>query len=145
MKLKNIKKDELELYTFTDLAHKVLEENKKPLNTATIFKTICDLLQFTDEEYTNNVGDFYTSLITDKRFILLEDGTWDLRDRHPIKMVLDDDLDEDDSPIEEDNEDETEEKEETIDDEVDDDDLDDEEDEISELSIISDDDLEDEE
>ena len=32
--------------------------------------------------FEEKIGDYYTSLTTDKRFIMLEDGCWDLRSRH---------------------------------------------------------------
>ena len=41
------------------------------MNTSVIFKTICDLLDYSDEQYVDGIGDFYTSLTIDKRFILL--------------------------------------------------------------------------
>ncbi len=84
-------KDELELYSYTDLAAMILKEEKKSLTTPEIFKKICKLLEMTDDEYASKIGDFYTSLTTDKTFILLEDGTWDLRDKHSVKINLEDD------------------------------------------------------
>ena len=45
MKLAKMKKDELELYSYIDLAKMIIKEEKKPLNTPTIFKRICDLLE----------------------------------------------------------------------------------------------------
>lgn len=91
MKLSKMSKDELELYSYTDLAAMILKEEKKSLTTPEIFKKICKLLEMTDNEYASKIGDFYTSLTTDKTFILLEDGTWDLRDKHSVKINLEDD------------------------------------------------------
>ena len=82
MKLSKMSKEELEQYSYTDLAAMILREEKKSLNTPTIFKKICDLLGLSDDEYANKIGDFYTTLTTDKTFILLDDATWDLRDHH---------------------------------------------------------------
>ena len=104
-------KDELELYSFTDLAAMILKEEKKSLSTAEIFKKICKLLDMSDEEYADKIGDFYTSLTTDKTFILLDDASWDLKDRHSVQVNLEDDA--------EDEEDLTE-TEEELDDELDD-------------------------
>ncbi len=91
MKLSKMSKDELELYSYTDLAAMILKEEKKSLTTPEIFKKICKLLEMTDDEYASKIGDFYTSLTTDKTFILLEDSTWDLRDKHSVKINLEDD------------------------------------------------------
>lgn len=111
MKLSKMSKDELELYSYTDLAALILKEEKKSLTTPEIFKKICTLLDLSDEDYASKIGDFYTSLTTDKTFILLDDASWDLRDRHSVKVNLEDDT--------EDEEDLTE-TEEELDDELDD-------------------------
>lgn len=144
MKLKEMKKEELELLSYTDLTEMILKENKKAMNTPSIFKKICELLELSDEEYANKIGDYYTSLTTDKRFLLLDSAEWDLKDRHKVEIVLDDE-DEDDEELEDNSEEEIEqeETEENIDDENEDDDLD-EDDEIGDLSIVTDDELEDE-
>lgn len=144
MKLKEMTKEELELLSYTDLTEMILKENKKAMNTPSIFKKICELLELSDEEYANKIGDYYTSLTTDKRFLLLDSAEWDLRDRHKVEIVLDDEDDEDEEELEDDSEDEIEQEEidENIDEENDDDDLDDEDD-IGDLSIVDDDELED--
>ena len=91
MKLSKMSKEELEQYSYTDLAAMILKEEKKSLNTPDIFKKICKLLEMTDDEYASKIGDFYTALTTDKTFILLDDASWDLRDRHSVKITLNDD------------------------------------------------------
>ncbi len=111
MKLSKMSKDELELYSFTDLAAMILKEEKKSLNTSEIFKKICKLLDMSDEEYTDKIGDFYTTLTTDKTFILLDDATWDLRDRHSVKVTLEDETEDEEDLAE---------TEEELDDELDD-------------------------
>ena len=99
MKLNEMKKEELEVLSYTDLTEMILRENKKALNTPTIFKKICELLELSDEEYQSKIGDFYTSLTTDKRFILLDNACWDLKEKHKVEIVLDDE-DEDDIDLE---------------------------------------------
>lgn len=142
MKLKEMKKEELEVLSYTDLTEMILKENKKPMNTPSIFKTICELLELSEEEYTNKIGDYYTSLTTDKRFILLDSAEWDLKDKHKVEIVLDDEEDEDEIFDEEDEEQDESDEDmsesvEITDDEIDlDDDMDD-------LSIVDDEDLED--
>ena len=148
MNLDSIKQEDLELLSYTDLTELILKESKGAMNTAAIFKKISSLVSLTDEEYAAKIGDFYTSLTTDKRFIFLDETSeWDLRNRHTAQVVVTDDEDEDDEESEEDEEeiieDETEEND--IDSMVsddDDDDLDDGDDDISELAIISDEELE---
>ncbi len=137
MKLKDMNRVDLELLSYTDLGYMILKENKKPMNTPSIFKTICDLLGYSDSEYTNKIGDFYTSLTTDKRFLLLDTAEWDLKENHVVKVELEDEEEE----IEE-TEDEEEEIEEEVDEDIEvvDDDTDDDD-----LSIVSEDEMEDEE
>lgn len=100
MKLSKMSKDELELYSYTDLAAIILKEEKKSLTTPEIFKKICKLLDMSDEDYANKIGDFYTTLTTDKTFILLDDATWDLRDRHSVQVNLEDDTEDEEDLVE---------------------------------------------
>lgn len=147
MNLDSIKQEDLELLSYTDLTELILKDNKGAMNTAAIFKKISSLVSLTDEEYAAKIGDFYTSLTTDKRFIFLDEtAEWDLRNRHTAQVVVTDDDDDDEEESEEDEEEimEDENEETDIDSMVsddDDDDLDDDDD-ISELAIISDEELE---
>ena len=111
MKLNKMSKDELESFSSIELAKMIIKEEKKPLNTPTIFKKICKLLDLSDEHYSNKIGAFYTALTTDKTFILLDDGSWDLRDHYLSKVNLEE-SDEDDEDLTE--------TEEEIEDEMDD-------------------------
>ena len=143
MKLKDKSKEELEVLSYIDLTELILEENKKPMSTKDIFMSICELLELSDEEFTNKIGDFYTSLTTDKRFILLDNAMWDLKDKHKVEIVLDDE-DEDEEYSDEDEEDidedeDTDESVEITDDEVDLDETDD----MDDLTIIDGDEEED--
>ena len=135
MKLKNMSRSELEILSYTDLTYMLLKENKKPMNTPSIFKEICSLLDYTEEEYASRIGDYYTSLTIDKRFVLLDSGEWDIRDHHSVELVLDDE--EEEEVVEEEVEEEIEDVEEDdIDVIIEDDDLDDGEDELEDLSLV---------
>lgn len=145
MKLKDISIEELELMSYTDLTYALLKENGKSMNTPAIFREICNLLGYTDSEYTAKIGDYYTSLTLDKRFVLLENNEWDVIDNHSVAIVLEDDIEEDaeedseEVDIEEENEDED------LEEAVDDSDvLDDTEDDLDDLEIVDEDDLEEE-
>ena len=139
MKLNRMSKEELELYSYIDLTRMILEEEKKTLNTPTIFRKICDLLELSDDEYTDKIGDYYTSLTTDKDFVLLDDGNWDLRDRKPVSAILS----EDDDVYEEDDLEDIEEAEEDMEEIVSEDDDDDAELDLDDIDDEDDDDLED--
>ena len=45
--------------------------------------------------YAEKIGDYYTSLTTDKRFVILENGEWDIRDNHVLNISLEEDVEED--------------------------------------------------
>ena len=90
MKLREIPIQELELLPYTTIAKMYLEENKTTKNTADLFKEVCTLLNLSDDEYVDNIADFFESLTTSKEFILLEDGTWDLKANHKVKIVIED-------------------------------------------------------
>ena len=141
MKLNNIPKSELELLSYKEIAKMYLEENKTTKNTADLFKEVCKLLEMSDQEYVDKIADFFESLTTSKEFILLEDGTWDLKANHKVKVSIEE-L-EDDSP--EESEEDLEEIQEELDDvdQVDEDYItDDSEDELADLTIINDEEIE---
>ena len=147
MELNNISREELETISYTDITSMILKDNKKPMNTAIIFKKICELLGYSDDDFSNKIGDFYTSLTTDKRFVMLDSAEWDLRDNHAVKIELDlDDEEESDSSDEEEetNDDAItdDQGEENLEEPIDDEELDiddDIEDDIEDLAIIDED------
>lgn len=142
MELKNMTKEELETLSYADIAFLILKEDKKSMNTPTIFKKVCELLEFTDAEYESNIGDFYTSLTTDKRFILLDDAKWDLRDNHSVKIAFDDDDEDEEEEIEdnEETEEEPDENEEDIEEAIDDEDIpDDDDDDMDDFQVVEED------
>lgn len=145
MKLNQIPINELELLPYTTIAKMYLEENKTTKNTADLFREVCNLLQLSDDEYVDSIADFFESLTTSKEFILLEDGTWDLKSNHKVKVVIEE-LDEE-TDEEEVEEDELDDMEDTLEDDIDliDDDSfidDDVEDDLADLTIVDDDELE---
>ncbi len=148
MKLNKMSKEELETLAYSDLTEMILKEKKKAINTPTLFKEICKLLELTDDDYANQIGDYYTSLTTDKRFILLDNACWDLRDKHKVEIILDDDDLEDEEYDEESTEDEDEVVEtvesEDIDAMDDEEGIDTDDDDLDDLTIIDDEGIEEE-
>lgn len=142
MNLKDMTKEEIEALSYTDLTCILLTENKKPMSTAEIFKKICEILGYSDAEYSEKIGDYYTSLTIDKRFILLDDAKWDLRKNHAVELKVEDD-EEEETEEEEENNEEEEETDEDIETAIDDEDID-TDDDLDDLSVLSDDDIEEE-
>ena len=146
MSIKKMSKEELELLSNKDITNLLLEESKKPINTADLFKKIIELLELPKKTFENKIADYYTALATDKRFILLEDGTWDLRSRYKsdkVVKVSDEEDEEEDEEIKEEIEtsDIDEEDEDNYDDKEDEYD-DDTNEELKDLVIIDEDELE---
>lgn len=145
MDIKKMPKEELELLSNKDITFYLLEGSKKSINTADLFNEIIKMLDLPKKTFDAKIGDYYTALATDKRFILLDDGTWDLRSRHTsdkvVKIVDSEDDDEE--------EEETKEKEEIKDeieednyDDTDDYDEDNTEEDLKDLVVIDEDELE---
>ena len=134
MKLTEMTKDELNLLTYVEIACRYLKENKVTLKTPDLFRKVCDLLGFNDSQYAAKIGGFYTSLTMDKRFIVLDNNEWDLRENHSIELVIDDDepdvveeeVDSEEEIVEEESED------------INENDLDDNDDDLEDLTIIDD-------
>ncbi len=143
MSLKTMKKEELELLSNKDIAYMILEESNKKMNTADLFKKIIKLLELPDSVFESKIADFYTALSTDKRFILLDNGKWDLRNNHTSDKVIkisDEEEDEDEEEIENDK---PEEIEEDSFDDTENEDYDDEtNEELKDLVVIDEDELE---
>ena len=140
-------KEEIEQLSYTKIAELYLKENKTTLNTASLSKVVCQLLELDEETYKEKMPDFFESLTTAKEFILLPDGNWDLKMNHKVKIDIDDIYEDEEIEINAKEEDiEIEEMEDNIDEEENYDDITDddfEEDELSDLSIVAEEELED--
>ena len=144
MNLSKMSKEEIELLSYTEIAKLYLEENKTTLNTAELFKIVCELLSLSESEYSEKITDFFQSLTTSKDFILLNDGKWDLKSKHSVKVSMDElyeeQADEEEYDVEPEDEMNEEDEFNSIDDEADyaDDDL-------CDLTILNEDELDSEE
>lgn len=146
MDIKKMPKDELELLSNKDITFYLLEQSKKSINTKDLFTEIIKLLELPKKTFDEKIGDYYTSLATDKRFILLSDGTWDLRSRHTSDKIVkvvdseEDDEDEDDEDLKDKDDDPNEIEEDNYDDT--DDDYTSTDEDLKDLVVIDEDELE---
>lgn len=139
MKFKTISQEELETLSFDDIAYIILKEKGKKMKINDIFKIICDTLNLGDAAFENQIGDFFALLATEKRFIQLEKGYWDLRENHTAEISIkeiEDELEDDvvldeEKDIEDDNNDEGD-----YYDDIDDMDDDKEDDDLKDLVIV---------
>lgn len=93
MNLKNMSKEELENMSYDDIAYMLLEEKKKQMKIIDLFNEIGKLVNLSSKEIEDKIGDFFEMLTLDKRFIMLDDGSWDLRNRHAQNIVIEDEED----------------------------------------------------
>lgn len=114
MKLKDMSKEELEMMGYAELAEIVLNESKKKMKIADIFKKICKALGLSDAEYEDRISEFFEIVSTNKLFTILPQGYCDLKTRHNTKVIIDeddeeviveDDLDQEEIEDEDENED----------------------------------------
>ena len=145
--MKEIKKEDVENLSYKDITNLILEKEKKGINTLELFTRIINILELPSSTIESKIGDYYTSLTTDKRFLLV-DGIWDLRKRHTSDKIIVDSLEEDDVELDEVKEDEDVDA--TLEDEYDDeytDDTsldsgyDDTDDDLSDLVVLDEEDL----
>lgn len=125
MNLESLSKEELQNMPYDDIAFELLTNSKKPMKIIDLFTEIGKLIDLPDSAIEDNIGDFFEMLSLDKRFIMLDDGSWDLKNRHAQKIIMDEE--EEDLNIEEIEEDDnnSDEEEEIFYDEDNDDDSDD--------------------
>lgn len=90
MAKKKLTKEELETMSYNDIAYMLLKE-KKDKSTLDLFTEIVEMLELPKKVLELKIGEFYTSLTNDKRFILLEDGKWDLKENHKSENIIPED------------------------------------------------------
>ena len=93
MKLSDIPEYELEAMNYDDIAYIILSEEKQKMKINELFRKVCDALKLPENLFEEKIADFFELLTTDKRFIMLEDGYWDLKEFHNPKVVVDDEED----------------------------------------------------
>lgn len=144
MNVRQMPLEELELLSYTDIAYELLKLDKKPKTTPVLFGEVCKLLEISEDNMMEMIGDFYTTLTTDKRFLLLDSAEWDLKEFHVVKTIVDD-LEDEDSSEEESEEEETasETEDEAVAGDMDDfDDTDDDMDDLEDLVVVTEEEME---
>ena len=142
--MKDLKKEDIENLSYKDITYLLLEKEKCGMNTLDLFTKIINLLELPNSTIDTKIADFYTSLTTDKRFVMV-DGLWDLRSRHTSDKILTS-IEEEEEDIEDDEnleQDDIEESEPNFDEEMIDDDTnyDDDDDGLSDLVVLDEDDM----
>lgn len=141
MKIKDLTREDLEAMSYDDIALIILQESNRQMKINELFKEVCNLIGLSEDEFVDKLPAFFDVLSTDHRFIMLENGLWDLKTKHATKVVIDNDDDEEiEEDIDLDDIDEDEDKDEDIyADDDDSDDLTDDDDDLKDLVIIDED------
>ena len=136
MKKINLTEEELATMSYDDVAYLILENNQKKMKIQDLFKEVIKVMNLGDSAFEEHLADFFELLSTDKRFIMVEKGYWDLKINHSTKLIIDDEDDDEEilDEVEETNEDEDEEETINYDEELVDDD--DAEDDLKDLVIL---------
>lgn len=108
MKLKQIPKDELELMGYDDIALLILQESGKKMKLRDIFAKVINVLGLPEERIDEELMEFFELMSTNKKFVMLDKGYWDLQSRHKLDIVFD--MEEDEEELENDDEDNVEEE-----------------------------------
>jgi len=138
MKL-NISKEELEQMSYDDVAYEILKGKKKKMNIQDLFKGVIEIMELPASDFDSHIVDFFELLSTDKRFLMLEKGFWDLKENHKANIVIDEDEEIVEEEVEEEILEEVEEEINYDDDVLDDDDT---EDDLKDLVVMDEEDIE---
>ena len=165
MQLANLSKEEVSELALIEIANLLLIEKKEAIDFKVMMEEIQKLIGLTDEEVSAKMGQFYTDLNVDGRFISIGDNRWGLKGWYPVEQVEEetvpaskvkkkkgkkaivDDFDDEDEDLDFDDLDDFDEDDSLLDDEddfeeedIDDDDLDDDDDDdlIDDEDIVED-------
>lgn len=134
MKKINLTEEEIATMSYDDVAYIILEENGKKMKIQDLFKEVIKIMNLGENAFEEHLADFFELLSTDKRFIMIEKGYWDLKINHSTKLIIDEEDDEEIIDVEETNEETEEDEEINYDEEIIDDD--DAEDDLKDLVIL---------
>lgn len=99
MKSIKLTSEELEQMSHADVANLVLKSFGKKMSIQDLFKEVINLMNLPESYFESKIGDFFGLLSTDKRFIMLEKGFWDLKENHSTKVVIEEDEDDEEEEI----------------------------------------------
>ena len=81
MKFDKLTKEDAELLSYKDLTCLILE-NKGKKNTLDLLNLLVNKLGLSSSHLDAKIADYYTMLNNDKKFVLLDDGNWDLSEKY---------------------------------------------------------------
>ena len=73
--------------SMVEVGYELLLKKQSPQKFSKLWSETSEILGLDASEVENYISDFYTNLTLDERFVLLEDNTWDLRERQSFDKV----------------------------------------------------------
>ena len=73
--------------SMVEVAYELMQKKQGPQKFVKFYEEVSAVLAMSEEEADQNISKFYTKLTLDERFVLLEDNTWDLRERQSFDKV----------------------------------------------------------
>ena len=93
MKLKDYTTEELETMGYDEIANLVLSESNKKMKLIDLFGKVNLALGREADSDLDHITDFFELLSTNKKFVMLDNGYWDLQTKHKSQVVIEDDED----------------------------------------------------
>lgn len=73
--------------SMVEVGYELLIKKQGPQKFGKLWKEVSEVLGLDEEDSNEYISNFYTNLTLDERFVLLEDNTWDLRERQSFDKV----------------------------------------------------------
>ena len=77
----------MKVISLPETAFEVLTSANSSLTFAELYGKVAEIAEMSEEEKAARIGQFYTDISLDGRFVGLTDNTWDLRSRHTYDKV----------------------------------------------------------
>ncbi len=83
--------EEKETLSYDDVAYLILSKENKKIKIQDLFKKVIKALDLDENIFEDEIGMFFELIITDKRFIMLDNGYCDLKINHSAKVIVEED------------------------------------------------------
>ena len=77
----------MKVISLPETAFEVLTAAKDAMTFAELYAKVAEIAEMSEEEKAARIGQFYTDISLDGRFVGLTDNNWDLRSRHTYDKV----------------------------------------------------------
>lgn len=88
MSLKNYSHEDIKKMSMIEISNLVLSDKKETIPFKELFDEIASLKEFTDDQKTDYIAQFYTDINIDGRFVNTGSNHWGLKRWYPVKEVI---------------------------------------------------------